>query len=150
FSLYTFAKISGFLPPGITGPDASGRISGTPTLPGNFPFVVRVTDSSPTPQSLTQNFSLTVAHPLGRNDSPATASRIVPGGTAATISPYIDPPNGTPAAGDNDYYKVSSLGGVTVHVETLAKRSSSNNPLDTVIEIVDGNGHQLSTCRQPG
>jgi hypothetical protein len=36
-----------------------------------------------------------------------------------------------------------------VTVETFARRLDSRNPLDTVIEIVDANGHRLQTCRDP-
>jgi hypothetical protein len=45
---------------------------------------------------------------------------------------------------------VQSLGSAVVYVETNARRTGQPTPLDTVLEIVDGNGQQLSTCRQPG
>ena len=68
----------------------------------------------------------------------------------ASISPYIDPPDNAPLAADNDYYKLVAVSGSTVHIETLAQRLPFANPLDTVIEVVDGNGTQQSTCRLPG
>ena len=144
---YHFSLLSGSLPPGLTGPDPSGgQISGTPTTIGSVSgFTVGVTDSSPTPQSAQNSFVIVVSKPLGRNDTVSTATPIGNGQTIASISPYIDPPNAAPLAGDNDFYKLVSLSGATVHVETLAA-----TPLDPVIEIVDGNGVRQNTCRQPG
>ncbi|HKW74350.1 MAG TPA: putative Ig domain-containing protein [Terriglobales bacterium] len=144
---YHFSLLSGLLPPGLTGPDPSGgQISGTPTALGaGFGFTVGITDSSPTPQSAQNSFVIAVTKPLGRNDTVATATPIGNGQIIASISPYIDPPNAAPLAGDNDFYKLVSISGATVHVETAAA-----NPLDTVIEIVDGNGLRQNTCRQPG
>lgn len=138
------------LPPGLSLDSGTGIISGTPTSAGSDVFSIQATDSQSPVQNGFGGFQLTVAQPLGRNDSPATATAIDNGSINASISPYIDPPNGVPTAGDNDYYKLTSLGGATVHIETSAKRTNPNNPLDTVIEIVDGNGLRLSTCRQPG
>jgi len=42
---YTFAIISGSLPPGLTLNTSSGVISGTPTTQGSFNFTAQVTDS---------------------------------------------------------------------------------------------------------
>ncbi len=142
-------EVDGALPPGLGPIEATtGRISGTPTTAGDYTFGIHVTDSSW--QGSGASFSMHVVAPKGRNDTPATATPIRNGSFSASISPYDDPPDGTPAPGDNDYYKLVSLGGATVHVETYAKRSNSANPLDTVIEIADGNGRRLSACRQPG
>jgi hypothetical protein len=148
---YSFALLTaGSLPTGLALDVNSGQVSGTPTILGFFSSSVQITDSSTPPQTVNVNAGITIVSPLGRNDSPATATAIGNGSISASISPYIDPPNGTPAPGDHDYYKLVSLGGATVHVETSANRPNPDNPLDTVIEIVDGNGRQLSTCRQPG
>ena len=145
---YTFS-FTGTLPAGLSF-DATGTLGGTPVGNTFGNFNVLATDSSSPQQTATQFFNVTAEAPLGRNDSPATATPIDNGFYQASISPYIDPPNGVPTAGDHDYYKLVSVGGATVHVETNAKRSNSNNPLDTVIEIVDANGVRLNTCRQPG
>lgn len=148
---YKFSLASGSLPPGLSSIDpSSGQFSGTPTTLGNYFFTVNVTDSSGTPQSTQASFPITVSTPLGRNDSPSTATPIGNGQFMASISPYIDPPDNAPLPNDNDYYKLVSLSGATVHVETFAQRFFSVNPLDTVIEIVDGNGNQQTACRQPG
>ena len=145
---YSFALGAGTLPPGLNAIDPNtGQVSGTPTTSGIYGISFMVSDSSQA--TAQQGYVITVSQPLGRNDSPATATPIGNGSAPATISPYIDPPS-TPTPGDTDYFKLVSLGGAIVHVETMAKRMNSGNPLDTVLEIVDSNGHPLATCRQPG
>jgi hypothetical protein len=141
---------SSTLPAGLALDRSTGKVSGTPTVSNNYSFSVTATDSNSPAQNATQFFNVIVGPAIGRNDSPTTATAIDNGSFQASISPYIDPPNGVPTPGDNDYYKLTSLGGAIVHVETTAKRQSINNPLDTVIEIVDANGQRLNTCRQPG
>jgi hypothetical protein len=115
---------------------------------GPYFFAVNVSDSS----ALTtgNNFSMTVVDPIGRNDTIATATPISDGSFSASISPYIDPPDNVPTAADNDYYKLVAVSASTVHIETMAERFPFPNPLDTVIEVVDGNGIRQSTCRLPG
>lgn len=150
---YHFALQSGsVLPPGLNPIDPnSGQISGTPTTTGTFPFFVSASDSSSPPQNAAGDFQVTVAEPHGRNDTIANATPIGDGaiGVDATISPYIDPPDNAPLAADSDYYKVVSLPGSSLPVE-LQTRADSGSPIDTVLEIVDGNGIRYSTCRQPG
>jgi len=63
--------------------------------------------------------------------------------------PYQDPPDNAPLPADNDYYKLVSIGGSVVHVETQAQRWYATT-LDTVIEIVDSGNTRYNTCRQPG
>jgi hypothetical protein len=151
---YQFAIASGSLPTGLTL-DPTGVVSGTPTVANqNASAQLQATDSSQPSKIASSFLNLSVNSPMGRNDTPATATVLPVNGSTVSfqgsISPYIDPPNGAPFAGDGDYYKLSALGGSTVHAETFAKRNNQNNPLDTVIEIVDGNGIQLNTCHQPG
>ena len=146
---YVFST-SGTLPPGLNAIDPStGQISGTPTTSGSYSFSVSVSDSSSPPVNASQFFQMTVAPPLGRNDSPATATRVGNGMVQASISPFTDTPNvSTP---DTDYYRILVAAGHAVHVETFAKRYFTGNPLDTVLEITDSNGTQLTTgCNQPG
>ncbi len=63
---YNWQVIAGALPPGMGLEQRSGTISGVPQVAGNYSFQVKVTDSSPTVQSATQAFTLTigVARPL--------------------------------------------------------------------------------------
>ena len=54
---YTYAISGGSLPAGTTLNTSTGLISGTPTALGNFSYTVKVTDSSPAPQTATQTVS---------------------------------------------------------------------------------------------
>ena len=66
---YHWTLLGGVTPPGMsaaaTTPDFGqgsppSEISGTPSTPGTFSFTLQVTDSSPTPFTLTQTYSLSV------------------------------------------------------------------------------------------
>ena len=142
---YHFALTNGSMPEGISGIDPNtGQFSGTPTRLGNYFFSVSVTDTA----SVTRSgyVSFVVATAAGRNDSIATATALTGDGYhSASISPY-----GDTGGGDNDYFALTSMAGTTVHLETSAKRYRAGNPLDTVLEILDGNGVRLNACREPG
>lgn len=144
---YTFAITSGSLPPGLTLERDTGKVTGAPSLTGSYGFNVKVTDSAANVASL--GFAMTVIPQKGRNDTIQGATAIGNGGFSASISPYIDPPAAGSNPGDSDYYKLRAIAGAVVHVETNAKRNNPNTPLDTVMEIVDGNGVRLTTCNQP-
>jgi hypothetical protein len=142
---------SGSLPAGVTPIDAStGQISGTPSLAGYYSFEVSATDSSFPPLSASASFSISVATPLGRNDTIATATAIDNGNFSASISPYIDPPDAAPLPADSDYYKLTSISGATIHLATGTVQVAGGAWLDTVLEILDANGTRLATCNQPG
>jgi hypothetical protein len=140
------------LPAGLTGPDPlTGVISGTPTAAGQYNFTVIVSDSSNPTQIAVASFTPVAGAALGRNDTPSTATRLGNGFFQASISPYIDPPNGVPNAADGDYFKLLAKPGAIVHAQTNTGSGSLNGILlDTVMEITDANGLRLSTCRQPG
>ncbi len=149
---YHFSVVSGSMPPGISSIDPnSGQTSGTPTTLGDYSVTVSVSDSANPRQSVTGSFNMTVAQAIGRNDTIATATPVGNEGATASISPYIDPPGTAPLPADNDYYKLVSLAGPgsIVHIQTMAAGAGSG-VLDTVIEILDGNGTRYTTCRQPG
>jgi len=149
---YHFSVVSGSMPPGISLIDPnSGQTSGTPTTLGNYSVTVSVTDASTPPQSVTGSMNMSVAQPIGRNDTIVTATPVGNEGATASISPYIDPPGTAPLSADNDYYKLVSLAGPgnIVHVQTVAA-GAGPSLLDTVIEILDGSGTRYTTCRQPG
>jgi hypothetical protein len=78
---YSWGLASGQLPPGITF-SPSGTLSGTPTATGVFALSVKVTDSSPKPQTATAAYKLVVApEPL------LVATTALPG--ASVHSPYF-------------------------------------------------------------
>ena len=78
---YSWGIASGQLPPGITL-SAAGALAGTPTQVGVFSVSVKVTDSSPRPQTATIAYKLIVApQPL------LVATTALPGATVH--SPYV-------------------------------------------------------------
>jgi hypothetical protein len=145
---YAWSITSGALPSGLSLGPSTGTITGTPTTAGTSNFTVQVTDTGPPVQTASTVLSLTIRSNLGRNDSPATATPISNGTFRASISPYSDPVDG-PAFPDNDYYALTASPGAIVTLETMADRLTPASPLDSVIEIVDADGHRFTTCR-PG
>jgi hypothetical protein len=147
---YTYARTYGSLPPGIGEIDSTGHFGGTPTFPGSYTLGLKVLDSSTPARSAFTLVYFAVEATRGRNDTIASATPEGNGTTQASISPYVDPPNGPPFPGDVDYYRLRAAGGSIVHIETRAKRLNMQNPLDTVLEIVDANNHRLNFCQLPG
>jgi Putative Ig domain len=99
FGALTVSVTSGSLPPGLSVNPTTGVISGTPKSPGNYSFVVQVTDSSAPPTVATQAYTLHVAAPL---------LITAPGGTDGVVNfPYS---LGLAAAGGtgNDTWTVAS------------------------------------------
>lgn len=148
---YSFSLSSGSsLPPGLSLDPSSGDVSGTPTTAGSYGFVATATDSNTPPSHVTESYWVTVATPLGRNDTVATATTIGNGTTNASISPYEDPPASAPLAADRDYYKIVAQGGQLVQLKTATARSFNGaTPLDTVLEVLDANSNLLNTCGPP-
>jgi len=56
---YSFTTSSGSVPTGLTLNSSTGVISGTPTVPGTFPFTVKVTDANA--YAGQQAFSISIA-----------------------------------------------------------------------------------------
>ncbi len=143
---YNWTISSGSLPAGLLL-DSIGVIHGTPTTAGTSSFTVLLTDSGTAAQTATANLSLKVnSNFLGRNDTIQTATLLSNGSFMASISPYSDPSASAP---DSDYYKLTANPGATVFISILAKQLSSADPLDSVLEIVDGSGTRLSICKDP-
>jgi hypothetical protein len=131
------------LPSGMTLDPATGSLTWTPTSTGSFPFTVQVQDTGG--HSASKDFTLNVVATKPRNNSIPDATPLTNGSWTASISPYADAPTGP----DTDYYKLTALGGATVHVEIIATGANADDPLDSVIEIVDANGQRYSVCRDP-
>ena len=140
---YTFTISSGNLPAGLLI-SAAGSITGTATATAsNQTFTVRVADSSSPQLTDTQVLTIVViGGSLGRNDSTATATALGNGTFAASISPSGNP--NTLVEPDEDYYRITTTGTSTVTIDIDAQTIGS--PLDSVIEIVNLAGNQLSTC----
>jgi hypothetical protein len=66
---YTYALVSGVLPPGLSIAPMTGAILGTPTATGNFSFAVQATDSTAT--VITRVFSIFVGNPSIAVTAPA-------------------------------------------------------------------------------
>jgi Putative Ig domain len=82
-SPYEYVVVSGALPPGVTLESNSGLLTGTPTSPGTYSFLVLVTDKFPMERGW-QSYSITVANnttpSIGVTVSPASAT-LSSGGT---------------------------------------------------------------------
>ncbi|MBZ5728150.1 MAG: putative Ig domain-containing protein [Acidobacteriia bacterium] len=87
---YSFAIVSGALPPGLTL-SAGGTLSGTPTTAGQFAFGLRVTDSAGV--LATRDFSLAVT-PAAL--SIATTSPLTTGQVGVTYAVQFSATGGTP------------------------------------------------------
>jgi hypothetical protein len=149
-------KNIGVLPAGLSFDTRTGILSGTPTAPGYIGFSVYVSDSSsPITQGTGWDFYwlLISDHALnGKNDSIANAVTLFPGTYIASISPLHDSSGNLVA--DEDYYKITSPAGATVFLNVsnqVFKPGTvyAQSLLDPVVEIVDANGHRLSTCNDP-
>src|SRR6185312_4935745 len=73
------------LPPGLFLDQATGVVSGVPTVAGGSSFSMTATDSSSPAQSATGFYQTTVAQAMGRNDSPAAAT-VIGNGSVLTAS----------------------------------------------------------------
>jgi hypothetical protein len=145
---YTFTVSAGSLPDGLSI-SAAGAITGTATATAsNQTFTVRVADSSSPQLTDTQILTIVViGGSLGRNDSTATATALGNGTFAASISPSGNP--NTVVDPDEDYYRITTTGTSTVTIDIDAHDvvpPAIASPLDSVIEIVNAAGSQLSTC----
>ena len=153
-----WSRTAGSLPSGLLLDAATGNISGIPNgSPGPSSFTMQVDDSVSSPPD-TQTLSINILSALaGRNDTIATATPLFNGTARASISPYTDPVNTTPANPDVDVYEITATAGSIVEIRICARSLTDPrctlatvSPLDSVIEIVDVNGVRQTTCRNEG
>jgi len=140
------------MPDGLTLDPTTGRISGTPTMPGSWGMDFVVRDSTVPVQIGIASLTLDIrANPLGRNDSIATATPIQGSFVEiyASLSPYANASGNT--APDSDYYVATANGSALVTIDVNANSSPSGlSPIDPVLEIVNASGQRLTTCRNNG
>ena len=55
---YSWSRVAGTLPPGLTVQTSPGRVRGTPTTAGTYAFTLRVADSAGS--TATQQFTITI------------------------------------------------------------------------------------------
>jgi hypothetical protein len=119
-SPYTFSLASGStLPPGLAL--TSSDLAGTPTTVGTYTFGITVTDSTtPTPASITQNFTLVVSPvqnlSLLKGSYAFTFSGNNSAGYVAAAGAFTADGNGNITAGEADY---NSLAGPPTNVAAL-------------------------------
>jgi hypothetical protein len=89
---YTYQVMSGSVP-GLTVA-AGGAISGTPTTAGTYVLSVKVTDSSATPKTATNNLTIVIS--VANGIAPAITSTAVTSATANTAYSYLVTATGTP------------------------------------------------------
>lgn len=110
-------NITGSVPSGlILSPD--GTLAGTPTVAGDYPFTVEVTDSSASPLSVSKSFMLSVS------DAPAAAANLA----AVALSDSQIGLNWDDRAGSEDGYLVQhSPDGSTGWVNLVTLAAGSTN-----------------------
>jgi len=137
-SPFTWSVVSGALPSGISL-SSSGVLSGTPASVASdtsYAFAVQAQDSSYSPRTSIQSFSILVhSGNLGSNNScPATQSAISNGVIRASISPF----------GDVDVYSFQGTAGNKITAEIYAQRLPIGSFLDSFLELLDSNCNQLT------
>ncbi|MGE0405793.1 MAG: cadherin repeat domain-containing protein [Candidatus Korobacteraceae bacterium] len=146
---YTLVHRAGAFPPGFGQFNTNtGEFSGTPILPGTWSPSIFVTDSGSPAQFVSHSPTFRVEPLRGRNDSISTATPLGNGTTSGSISPFDESRGVTHA--DVDVYRLRTNAGSVVNLEIRSKRDNPQRPLDSVLELLDGNGQRLSFCRPMG
>ncbi len=144
---------SGSLPPGLSFGTSSdmGKISGSPTASGSYPFTIALSDGNlgSMHQATSQQYLLLVKNSgqMTRNDSVSTATPISTMALLASISPFSDTSTTVP---DTDFYSASAVPGTVVQVYTSPNNDfvqpPEPNSMQPVLEIVNFQGARYQTC----
>nr|MDP9194962.1 putative Ig domain-containing protein [Acidobacteriota bacterium] len=129
----TFTRISGSLPAGLTL-DANGTLSGTPTVTGSFPIVVRVTDSNGCIGD-GATYNLVIGCPVITVTNPGTSA-----GTAGAA--FSQTFTQTGAIGSATFSTASTLpAGLTLAANgTLSGVPTQTGSFPIVVTVTDSNG----------
>jgi hypothetical protein len=146
---YLWSVSAGEFPPGLALNPATGEIGGTPTQPGTFVFDTTNLDSSSSSQTVSGRHTIVIQPARGRNDSIQTATPLGNGLTDVSLSPYVSPITSSNPNPDQDYYRLLSAGGSIVRVESTTSFSFAFRIMDTVLQLLDGNGQRLQSCVAP-
>jgi hypothetical protein len=130
---YTFSLNSGSLPPGLLLNSATGAITGTPTTPGNYPFVAKIVDVAG---------DLTTAQGCGISIAPLGLSVLCPTVTTGSVGlPYS---SSSVAAGGTPPYMYSIFSGslppgLTLNPTTgaITGTPTAANSYPFVVEVTD-------------
>ena len=124
---YTWSLLSGTLPNGLTL-NASGSLSGTPSLAGSFPFTVQVKDAAGL--SASANFSINVASPVPTIAITAPASGATVSGTisvSGTASDSVSISSVQVAVDGGSYSSASGTNNWTFSLNTAALSNGAHS-----------------------
>jgi hypothetical protein len=118
---YSWSLFSGTLPAGLSLNATSGQISGTPTVAGSYPLIVKVTDSSAPVQSATKSLTITVSAAVAPVQ--ITTSSVPSGQTGTAYSTSL-----TAAGGTTPYSWSISSGALPAGLSLSASGTISGTP----------------------
>jgi hypothetical protein len=146
----TWTLASGALPSGLSL-SSGGTISGTPTGSGTFAFTVRVMDSSsPTPQSATQSFTLSVSARETATSVSFGASPIVVGQMTSVSATVSDTQAGGTSAFPSGMVTLSGDPGLSAGSCALAPSASPGVSTCSVTITPASPGPRTITASYPG
>lgn len=130
---YSFAVLSGTLPPGISL-SGIGLLSGTPTTPGDYTFTVQVTDSL--------NCSGTILYTLTINPCIVLEPEVLPNGVVGTAYNV----QLTPTGGTGPYTFTNPGGGLPTGVDLSSTGLLNGNPTTPGIYTFDVTVQDSGAC----
>ena len=144
---YTWSRVSGSLPPGLSLQASPGRITGTPTTAGTFTFALRVADSGG--QSTTGTFSITINPPAPPPTAPGAPTLVAPADGASVLTPFeiswARPADETPISAYNwqvsarsDFATVAAVGSTGADVTSATVTRIPNGTYFWRVQAING------------